>query len=72
MRCGRSDPAGEPLVAVYSTGIDLDLVPFALDARAMHAPAAELVLVVPGRDASPVTRGLAARAIRPPAVAAWS
>ena len=64
--------AGNPLVAVYSTGIDLDLVPFAVDAREMHSPHAELVLVVPERDASPVTRALAQRATKPPTVAAWS
>ncbi len=59
---------GRPLVVVTSTGIDLDLVPFALDAREMHDPAAELYLVVPERDASPVTRSLAAAARRPPTV----
>jgi hypothetical protein len=64
--------AGEPLVVVCSTGIDLDLVPFALDARAMHHPDAELVLVVPARDASPVTASLAAAACRPPTIVPWS
>jgi hypothetical protein len=54
--------SGEPLVVVCSVGIDLDLVPFAVDARAMHAPAARLVLVVPERDASPVTLRLASLA----------
>ena len=64
--------AGDPLVAVYSTGIDLDLVPFAVAAREMHSPHAELVLVVPERDASPVTRAIAQQATKPPTVAAWS
>lgn len=59
---------GVPLVVVTSTGIDLDLVPFALDAREMHDASAELYLVVPERDASPVTRALAAAARRPPTV----
>jgi len=53
----RSD--GSPVVVVYSTGIDLDLVPFAVDAQAMLDPVADLVLVVPERDASPITRDLA-------------
>jgi hypothetical protein len=56
---------------VTSTGIDLDLVPFALDAREMHRPDAELVLVVPARDASPVTASLAAAAIHPPTIVPW-
>ncbi len=60
--------AGTPLVAVFSSGIDLDLVPFALDARQMHAPDAELFLVVPHRDASPVTAALAAAALAPPTI----
>ncbi|MCU1400446.1 MAG: hypothetical protein JWN62_3555, partial [Acidimicrobiales bacterium] len=47
---------GTPLDVVTSTGIDLDQVPFALDARAMHQADADLLLVVPSRDASPVTR----------------
>ncbi|MCU1394063.1 MAG: hypothetical protein JWM34_2491 [Ilumatobacteraceae bacterium] len=63
---------GAPVVVVTSTGIDLDLVPFALDARQMHAPEAELLLVVPERDASPVTRSLAAAAHRPPTVVTWN
>jgi len=53
---------GSSVIAVYSTGIDLDLVPFAVDARAFHDPTAALLLVVPERDASPVTRSLAAAA----------
>jgi hypothetical protein len=63
---------GGPVVVVCSTGVDLDLVPFALDARAMHAPSAELVLVVPQRDASPVTAALAAAAVQPPRIVAWT
>lgn len=62
---------GGPLVVVTSTGIDLDLVPFALDAREMHSPDADLHLVVPERDASPVTRALAAAARRPPTLVPW-
>ncbi|MCU1397825.1 MAG: hypothetical protein JWN62_934, partial [Acidimicrobiales bacterium] len=47
-------------------------VPFALDARAMHQADADLLLVVPSRDASPVTRSLAAAAARrPPTIVPW-
>ncbi|MCU0267386.1 MAG: hypothetical protein MUF83_01935 [Acidimicrobiales bacterium] len=60
------DTQGRPLVVVCSTGIDLDLVPTAADARLAHDPEARLLLVVPERDAHPVTRRLAA-ALRSPA-----
>lgn len=56
---------GDGVVAVCSTGIDLELVPAAADARHVHAPDARLVLVVPEADAHPVTRRLAARLARP-------
>ncbi len=54
------DEGGEPVVVVASTGIDLDLVPTAADLRTTYAPDARLVLVVPERDAHPVTHALAA------------
>ena len=54
------DEAGRPLVVACSTGIDLDLVPSAADARLAHDPEARLVLVLPRRDDHPVTRRLAA------------
>lgn len=41
---------GGLMVVVCSTGIDLDLVPFAADARAALAADAELVLALPARD----------------------
>jgi hypothetical protein len=51
---------GEPLVVVCSVGVDLDLVPFAADARAATGPPdAALLLAMPERDALPVTRALA-------------
>jgi hypothetical protein len=53
------DDHGAPVVVVASTGIDLDLVPAAADARALHAPDARLILAVPERDDHPVTRRLA-------------
>lgn len=54
------DGEGRPVVVVCSTGIDVDLVPTAADARIGHDPAARLVLVVPEGDDHPVTRELAA------------
>lgn len=63
---------GAPLVAVCSVGIDLDLVPFALDAREMYGADAELVLVVPERDASPVTQRVAALARGSISVLTWA
>jgi hypothetical protein len=56
------DRDGRPLVVVCSVGIDLDVVPFAADARAaLGDDDARLVIVVPERDAHPVTYRLAAR-----------
>jgi hypothetical protein len=60
---------GAPMVAVFSTGIDLDVVPFAADARVFHESTigkdCELVVVVPARDASPVTVRMADLLRRP-------
>ncbi len=67
--------SGEPLVVVCSVGIDLDLVPFAVDARQMHLPDAHeaaVVLLVPERDASPVTRRLAEQAVGPVRIVTWA
>ena len=50
------DRTGRPLVVVCSVGIDLDVVPFAADARAALGDAeARLTIVVPARDAHVVT-----------------
>jgi hypothetical protein len=57
---------GQPLITVCSTGVDLDLVPAAADARAMHLPNALLRLVMPRRDVLPVTKTLAERVINGP------
>lgn len=62
---------GGPLVVVFSTGIDLDLVPFAADARLSLDPDAELALVVPERDAAPVTAALASALRRPARLVGW-
>ncbi len=51
---------GEEWVVAVSTGIDLDLVPYAADARLKLAPDAPLAIVVPSRDAHRVTSRLAA------------
>jgi hypothetical protein len=44
------DVDGNPLLAVFSTGVDVDLVPTAADARLADARHPRLVLVVPERD----------------------
>ena len=59
------DPGGHPVIVVCSTGIDVDLVPTAADIRALHAPGARLVLVLPAADAYPLTRDLAAALAQP-------
>ncbi len=60
------DAQGHSVVAVCSVGIDLELVPRAADLRAGADPEARLLLVVPKRDAHPVTE-LLARAVSPAA-----
>jgi hypothetical protein len=60
------DRDGRSVVVACSVGIDLDLVPTAAEVRAHHAPGARLLLALPERDDSPVTRRLAAR-LRAPA-----
>ena len=66
------DGDGAAVVVVCSSGVDLDLIPFALDARlAAEAagPGAErggrLVAVTPARDRVPALEGLVALARRP-------
>ena len=58
-------PDGARVVVACSVGIDLDLIPAAADARLALAPDADLLVVVPERDAHPVTQALAARLARP-------
>ena len=60
------DGDGEPRVVAASTGIDLDLVPEAADARRLAGLDARLVLAVPPADDHPRTRQLAAT-LREPA-----
>lgn len=59
------DPDGRSVVVACSVGVDLDLVPAAADARLATASEARLLLVVPERDAHPVTRDLAGRLVHP-------
>ena len=60
------DVEGRTVVVACSVGIDLDLVPTAAEVRAHYAPDARLLLALPARDDSPVTRRIAAR-LRDPA-----
>jgi hypothetical protein len=53
------------VLVVCSTGIDLDLVPFAADARLLDGRDPRLVLVLPDGDDHPVTRDLAGALRRP-------
>jgi hypothetical protein len=62
---------GERMLAIFSPGIDLDVVPTSADTQAWHGLLdAPLVIVVPERDASAVTRRLAAALHRPATVVA--
>ena len=69
------DPTGADVVVACSVGVHLDLTPAAADARLALAPDARLLLVVPERDAHPVTRALAERLEHPaelvPLVGDW-
>ncbi len=54
--------AGDPVVVVCSVGVDLDVVPFAADARPfLGLDRADLLLALPSRDAHRVTLDLASR-----------
>lgn len=63
-------PTGS-LVVACSVGVDLDLVPFAVDAQLVLDPTAEVVLVLPRRDHLPVVDTLAAWAATPIRVVDW-
>jgi len=54
-----TDLDGRPLLAVFSTGVDVDLVPAAADARLADGRNPRLVIVVPERDDHPYLRPLA-------------
>lgn len=53
-------PDGRPVVVVCSSGIDLDVVPEAVDYRQRESPGAELIIVLPERDRHAVTESLTA------------
>jgi hypothetical protein len=53
------DLQGHPVLAVFSTGVDVDLVPAAVDARLADGRNPRLVIVVPERDDHPYLRALA-------------
>ena len=54
---------GKELVVVCAVGIDLDVLPFAADARLLHDPSATLKVVVPQRDAHQILFDLAGRLV---------
>ncbi len=54
-------PDGRRLVVVVCVGIDLDVVPFAADARLFLDSDAELTVALPRRDAHDIVRAMAAR-----------
>jgi hypothetical protein len=60
---------GRRVLVVCSTGVDLDLVPFSVDAAAALAtagrPVTECLLIVPSRDALPIQQRIAALAAPP-------
>jgi len=64
------DAEGHPVLVTCSVGIDLDLVPTAADARALHAPGARLLLAVPERDDHPLLHRVADRLAEPAEVVA--
>ncbi|HET7489312.1 MAG TPA: hypothetical protein VFJ85_15380 [Acidimicrobiales bacterium] len=59
------DREGRPMVVVCSTGIDVELVPAAVDARLADGRGARLVLALPEADDHPLTRALAAALAQP-------
>lgn len=64
------DTEGRPLLVVCSTGIDVDLVPTAVDAWLADGRRPRLVLALPEGDDHPVTRALAAALIEPAEIVA--
>ena len=57
-----ADLHGRPVVVVFSSGVDLDVVPFALDARAVLDPTATVLIALEQRDALALQHRLAALA----------
>ena len=61
-----ADLEGRPLLAVFSAGVDVDLVPVAVDARLADGRKLRLVIVVPERDDHPYLRAVV-EALKDPA-----
>jgi hypothetical protein len=57
-----ADLHDQPVVVVFSSGIDLDVVPFALDSRAALDPTATVLIALEERDALALQHRLAALA----------
>lgn len=57
-----ADLQDRPVVAVFSSGVDLDVMPFALDARAALDPTATVLIALEERDAVALQYRLAAMA----------
>lgn len=59
------DDAGTPTVVVFVSGVDLDIVPFAADARDRLAPAARLLIVTQQRNVLPLQKQIAELLVQP-------
>ena len=55
---------GKELVVVCAVGIDLDVLPFAADARLLHDQSAKLKVMIPQRDAHQILFDLAGRLVQ--------
>jgi hypothetical protein len=61
-----TDASGVDSVIVCSSGVDLDLIPFAADAHLAIGEDLDLRIVLPARDLVPATEELAGALVRPP------
>ena len=59
------DDVGTPTVVVFVSGVDLDVVPFAADARDRLAPKARLLIVTPQRNVLPLQKQIAELLVQP-------
>ncbi len=67
-----ADADGRPMVVVCSSGVDLDVVPFAADARLAIDPEAALVIVMPSRDHLPILQLMLATLTSPATLVTWT
>lgn len=63
---------GRPMIVVCSSGVDLDVVAFAADARSSIDAKAALVIVMPSRDQLPILQLMLATLTRPATLVAWT